>query len=101
MTRVHAADGALVAEYAKERRLYIPIQAVPKRVMDAFIAAEDKNFWEHGGIDLTSIARAVIANLENMGRGRRPHGRSTIAQQAAKDFHNGSETTIDRQIKEP
>src|SRR3990167_8129368 len=100
MTRVHASDGALVAEYAKERRLYIPIQAVPKRVMDAFIAAEDKNFWEHGGIDLTSIARAVIANLENMGRGRRPQGASTITQQVAKNFLVGSETTIDRKIKE-
>src|SRR3990170_3797132 len=90
----------VVGEYAKERRLYIPIQAVPKRVMDAFIAAEDKNFWEHGGIDLTSIARAVIANLENMGRGRRPQGASTITQQVAKNFLVGSETTIDRKIKE-
>ncbi len=99
MTRVHASDGALVAEYAKERRLYIPIQAVPKRVMDAFIAAEDKNFWEHGGIDLTGIARAVITNLENWGK-RRPQGASTITQQVAKNFLVGSETSIHRKIKE-
>ena len=58
MTRVHAADGSLVAEYAKERRLYIPIQAVPKLVINAFLAAEDKNFYEHGGLDFTGIARA-------------------------------------------
>ena len=99
MTRVHASDGALVAEYAKERRLYIPIQAVPKRVMDAFIAAEDKNFWEHGGIDLTGILRAVVTNLENWGK-RRPQGASTITQQVAKNFLVGSETSIDRKIKE-
>jgi penicillin-binding protein 1A len=99
MTRVHASDGALVAEYAKERRLYIPIQAVPKRVMDAFIAAEDKNFWEHGGIDLLGIGRAVITNLENWGK-RRPQGASTITQQVAKNFLVGSETSIHRKIKE-
>ncbi len=99
MTRVHAADGSLVAEYAKERRLYIPIQAVPKRVMDAFIAAEDKNFWEHGGIDVTGILRAVITNLENWGK-RRPQGASTITQQVAKNFLVGSETSIHRKIKE-
>src|SRR5262252_7382918 len=55
MTRVHASDGALLAEYAKERRLYIPIQAVPKLVTHAFVAAEDKNFYEHGGVDYTGI----------------------------------------------
>ena len=60
MTRVHAADGSLVAEYARERRLYIPIQAVPKLVINAFLAAEDKNFYEHGGLDFTGIARAGV-----------------------------------------
>src|ERR1700759_1596517 len=61
MTRVHAADGSLVAEYAKERRLYLPIQAVPKLVINAFLAAEDKNFYEHGGLDFTGIARAALS----------------------------------------
>src|ERR1700710_2253983 len=56
MTRVHASDGALLAEYSKERRLYIPIQAVPKLVTSAFIAAEDKNYYEHGGIDFFRLA---------------------------------------------
>src|SRR5438874_9300802 len=67
MTRVHAADGALLAEYAKERRLYMPIQAVPKLVTNAFIAAEDKNFYEHGGIDFSGIARAGMAYIQNYG----------------------------------
>ena len=67
MTRVHASDGSLLAEYARERRLYIPIQAVPKLVINAFLAAEDKNFYEHGGIDFTGIARrrALPAELRH------------------------------------
>ncbi|HYI26889.1 MAG TPA: transglycosylase domain-containing protein, partial [Bradyrhizobium sp.] len=60
MTRVHAGDGSLVAEYANQRRLYIPIQAVPKMVISAFLAAEDKNFYEHNGLDFGGIARAGI-----------------------------------------
>src|SRR5437868_13852160 len=67
MTRVHAADGSLLAEYAKERRLYLPIQAIPKRVIDAFLAAEDKNFYEHGGVERTGIARAAVVHVENFG----------------------------------
>ncbi|MEA3074907.1 MAG: penicillin-binding protein, partial [Alphaproteobacteria bacterium] len=59
MTRVHASDGSLLAEYAHERRLYVPIQAIPKLVTNAFVAAEDKNFYEHGGIDFSGIARAA------------------------------------------
>ena len=74
MTRVHAADGSLVGEYARERRLYIPIQAVPKLVINAFLAAEDKNFYEHGGLDFTGIARAAFSYIENYGSGRRPQG---------------------------
>src|ERR1700758_4031555 len=58
MTRVHAADGQLLAEYAKERRLYLPIQTIPKLVTNCFISAEDKNFYEHNGIDFSGIARA-------------------------------------------
>src|SRR3978361_497249 len=64
MTRVHAADGSLLAEYAKERRLYIPIQAVPKLVTNAFVAAEDKNFYEHNGIDFQGIMRAGLAFVQ-------------------------------------
>jgi penicillin-binding protein 1A len=100
MTRVHAADGSLVAEYARERRLYIPIQAVPKLVINAFLAAEDKNFYEHGGLDFTGIARAAIAYIENYGTGRRPQGASTITQQVAKNFLLSNEVSFTRKIKE-
>src|SRR6201991_783041 len=100
MTRVHAADGSLLAEYAKERRLYLPIQAIPKRVIDAFLAAEDKNFYEHGGIDFTGMARAGLLYLQNLGSNRRPQGASTITQQVAKNFLLTNEVSFTRKIKE-
>ncbi len=100
MTRVHAGDGALVAEYARERRLYIPIQAVPKLVTNAFIAAEDKNFYQHGGIDFTGIARAALLYAQNYGSNRRPQGASTITQQVAKNFLLTNEVSFNRKIKE-
>src|SRR5215831_4372345 len=99
-TRVHAADGQLVAEYAKERRLYIPIQAVPKAVINGFLAAEDKNFYEHGGLDFTGIARAAVNYAQNFGSNRRPQGASTITQQVAKNFLLTNEVSITRKIKE-
>jgi penicillin-binding protein 1A len=100
MTRVHAGDGSLVAEYARERRLYIPIQAVPKLIINAFLAAEDKNFYEHGGLDFTGIARAGIVYLQNYGSSRRPQGASTITQQVAKNFLLSNELSMSRKVKE-
>ena len=100
MTRVHAADGSLLAEYARERRLYIPIQAVPKLVINAFVAAEDKNFYEHGGIDFSGIARAAVLYVQQYGSGRRPQGASTITQQVAKNFLLTNELSFSRKIKE-
>src|SRR5216683_3343886 len=100
MTRVHAADGALLGEYSKERRLYLPIQAVPKLVINAFLAAEDKNFYEHGGIDFTGMARAAVLFAQNYGSNRRPQGASTITQQVAKNFLLTNEVSFTRKIKE-
>ena len=100
MTRVHAADGSLVGEYARERRLYIPIQAVPKMVIHAFLAAEDKNFYEHGGLDFLGIARAAVNYLQNFGSSRHPQGASTITQQVAKNFLLTNEVSFTRKIKE-
>ena len=100
MTRVHAADGSLLAEYSKERRLYLPIQAVPKLVINAFLAAEDKNFYEHGGIDFTGMARAGLLFVQNFGSNRRPQGASTITQQVAKNFLLTNEVSFTRKIKE-
>src|SRR6195952_579785 len=100
MTRVHASDGALLAEYSKERRLYLPIQAVPKLVINAFLAAEDKNFYEHGGIDFSGMARAAVVYAQNYGSNRRPQGASTITQQVAKNFLLTNEVSFARKIKE-
>src|SRR3954468_1071259 len=100
MTRGHASDGALLAEYSKERRLYLPIQAVPKIVINAFLAAEDKNFYEHGGIDFSGMARAAVLYAQNYGSNRRPQGASTITQQVAKNFLLTNEVSFARKIKE-
>ncbi|UPJ53641.1 penicillin-binding protein 1A [Bradyrhizobium sp. 200] len=100
MTRVHASDGALLGEYSKERRLYLPIQAMPKLVTNAFLAAEDKNFYEHGGIDFTGMARAAVLYVQNFGSNRRPQGASTITQQVAKNFLLTNEVSFTRKIKE-
>ncbi|MEA2831769.1 MAG: penicillin-binding protein [Bradyrhizobium sp.] len=100
MTRVHASDGALLGEYSKERRLYLPIQAVPKLVINAFLAAEDKNFYEHGGIDFSGMARAAVLYAQNIGSNRRPQGASTITQQVAKNFLLTNEVSFTRKIKE-
>src|SRR5690349_18572717 len=100
MTRVHASDGSLVAEYATQRRLYIPIQAVPKMVINAFLAAEDKNFYDHNGLDFGGILRAGMLYVQTYGSGRRPQGASTITQQVAKNFLLSNEVSIERKIKE-
>lgn len=100
MTRIHANDGSLVAEYARERRLYLPIQAIPDLIKAAFLSAEDKNFFHHGGVDPQGIARAVFTNLRNRGSGRRLVGASTITQQVAKNFLLTNEVSYERKIKE-
>ncbi len=86
VTRVLAGDGRLLAEYAIEKRVFVPIGSIPKRVISAFLAAEDKSFYSHPGIDILGIVRAGITNLTHMGTDRRPVGASTITQQVAKNF---------------
>src|SRR3954462_13750764 len=100
MTSGHAGDASLLAEYATQRRLYLPIQAIPKLVLNAFIAAEDKNFYDHGGLDFPGILRASMFMVQNYGTGRRPQGASTITQQVAKNFLLTNEASFERKIKE-
>ncbi|MBM3502720.1 MAG: penicillin-binding protein 1A [Alphaproteobacteria bacterium] len=99
-TRVHAADGRLLAEFATEHRAFVPLSVIPKRVIQAFLAAEDDSFFEHPGVDAMSVVRAAVTNLANLGQNRRPVGASTITQQVAKNFLLGSEVSIERKIKE-
>lgn len=100
MTRVHAGNGQLMAEYAVENRVFVPIKAIPQRVKRAFLAAEDKSFYDHHGIDPMGVARAIVTNLRNVGKGRRLVGASTITQQVAKNFLLTSEVSYVRKIKE-
>jgi len=101
-TRVYGNDGSLIAEYARERRLFVPIESIPRGVIDAFLSAEDKDFYTHPGVDLNGVMRAVYTNLQNYmsNGGRRPEGASTITQQVAKNFLLTSEVSLERKIKE-
>lgn len=99
-TRLFAGDGQLLMEYATEKRLFVPVDKMPDVVKNAFIAAEDKKFYTHGGIDYMGIARAMLGNLKNLGSGRRPAGASTITQQVAKNMLLSSELSYTRKIKE-
>ena len=97
MTRVHAGDGSLLAEYARERRLYLPSAAIPPLVKEAFISAEDKNFYVHSGFDPEGIIRAAYVFLQGS---KHVQGASTITQQVAKNFLLDNERTLERKIRE-
>jgi penicillin-binding protein 1A len=101
MTRIHAADGSLLAEYAEERRLFVPVNQMPKRLIEAFLSAEDKTFFTHGGLDWQGIASAAVrfAQVKLTGKGQIV-GASTITQQVAKNFLLTNERSIDRKLKE-
>lgn len=100
MTRMHAGDGRLIAEYAKERRMFVPIEAIPERVSYSFLAAEDKNFYQHQGLYFKGILRAAVSNVGNYIQDRRMEGASTITQQVAKNFLLTNERSLERKIKE-
>lgn len=97
MTRVHASDGSLIAEYARERRLYLPSASIPALVKNAFISAEDKNFYAHPGIDPEGILRALIVFAQG---DKHIQGASTITQQVAKNFLLTNERSFTRKIRE-
>ena len=100
MTRIHANDGSLISEFSRERRIYVPITAIPDCIIKSFISAEDKNFYQHGGLDIQGIIRAVVTNMSQMQSGRRSVGASTITQQVAKNFLLSSDQTVERKLKE-
>ena len=94
VTRIHAGNGALLAEYAIQKRVFVPINVIPKKVINAFISAEDKDFYNHFGLDLKATLRALVTNIRNMGTGKRLIGASTITQQVAKNFLLSSELSL-------
>ncbi|MEM1409366.1 MAG: penicillin-binding protein 1A, partial [Pseudomonadota bacterium] len=99
-TRIHAGDGTLVAEFARERRLFVPAESIPLTVKQAFISAEDKTFYEHGGVYWLGLPRAAWNSVQAMREGRPLQGASTITQQVAKNFLLTSDQRIDRKVKE-
>jgi penicillin-binding protein 1A len=99
-TRVYAGNGTLIGEYARERRIFVPIAFIPPLVREAFISAEDKNFYSHPGIDIFGILRASINNVSNAMEDRRLQGASTITQQVAKNFLLNSEVKVSRKVRE-
>lgn len=99
-SRTYAGDGRLMAEFARENRIYLPIDSIPKRVRDAFLAAEDKYYYDHKGVNFLSIGRALLQNVEHYFDNRRPVGASTITQQVAKNFLLTNELSMDRKVRE-
>ena len=99
-SRVYSENSKLIAEYALEKRLFIPFEAIPEKVINSFLSAEDKNFFSHPGIDAKGIIRAIIKNLGNVAKNKRLEGASTITQQVAKNFLLTNEVSMKRKIKE-
>ncbi|WP_262695317.1 penicillin-binding protein 1A [Kordiimonas aquimaris] len=100
VTRIHAGDGSLLTEFAKEQRLFVPIEAVPEQLINAFLSAEDKNFYQHDGLDYMGMVRGNIRNVMNVIQGRPLQGGSTITQQTARTFLLTLDQKLDRKIKE-
>jgi len=100
VTRIQAGDGRLLAEYATEKRVFVPVKAMPPIVTEAFLAAEDKNFYSHPGVDFEAMLRAGVMDVVRHFAGRRPVGASTITQQVAKNFLVGNELSVQRKIRE-
>ncbi len=99
-SRVYSEDGKLIAEYALQKRLFVPYDSIPDVVINSFLSAEDKNFFEHPGVDAKGILRAVINNMKNIYQDKRLEGASTITQQVAKNFLLTNEVSFKRKIKE-
>ena len=100
VTRIYAGNGALLEEFATQKRLFVPTKAIPPKLIQAFLSAEDKGYYEHFGVDIKALGRAVVTNILNYGTGRRPIGASTITQQVAKNFLLTNEVSFERKIKE-
>ena len=99
-SRVYSEDRKLIAEYALEKRLFIPYESIPDKVINSFLSAEDKNFFSHPGVDAKGILRAIIKNIKNIAQDKRLEGASTITQQVAKNFLLTNEVSMKRKIKE-
>ena len=100
LSRVYDDNGQLIAEYSLEKRLFIPYESIPDKVINSFLSAEDKNFFDHPGVDARGVTRAFIRNISNILQNKRLEGASTITQQVAKNFLLSNEVSLKRKIKE-
>ena len=99
-SKVYSGNGDLVADFSKEKRIFIPFNSIPKNVINSFLSAEDKNFFRHPGVDAKGVVRAMLNNVKNIMTSKRLEGASTITQQVAKNFLLTNEVSINRKIKE-
>ena len=99
-SKVYSGDGTLVADFSREKRIFVPYEAIPKNIINSFLSAEDKNFFNHPGVDAKGVIRAIINNFSNILNSKRLEGASTITQQVAKNFLLSNEISINRKIKE-
>ena len=99
-TRAYAWDGTLIGEFSRERRIFVPYDSIPPQLAQAFLAAEDHNFFKHGGVDVMGLSRAMAKNVINLAHGKRMEGGSTITQQVAKNVLLTNDATIGRKLKE-
>ena len=99
-SKVYSGEGELVADFSQEKRVFVPYSSIPKNVINAFLSAEDKNFFSHPGVDAKGVLRAVVNNISNIISSERLEGASTITQQVAKNFLLTNEVSINRKIKE-
>ena len=99
-SKVYSGNGDLVADFSQEKRVFVPFNSIPKNVINAFLSAEDKNFFKHPGVDAKGVIRAVINNISNILSSKRLEGASTITQQVAKNFLLTNEVSLNRKIKE-
>ena len=99
-SKVYSGDGQLVSDFSKEKRIFVPYNAISTKVINSFLSAEDKNFFSHPGVDAKGVVRAIINNISNVFYSRRLEGASTITQQVAKNFLLTNEVSLNRKIKE-
>ena len=99
-SKVYSGNGMLVADFSREKRVFVPYETIPKNVINSFLSAEDKNFFTHPGVDAKGVMRAIINNISNIKNSKRLEGASTITQQVAKNFLLTNEVSLNRKIKE-
>ena len=99
-SKMYSGKGVLISDFSSEKRIFVPFGAIPPKIVNSFLSAEDKNFFKHPGVDAKGVVRAIKNNIYNILNSKRLEGASTITQQVAKNFLLTNEVSIDRKIKE-